>query len=639
MRFNGKGVLGGITTKHFDAYVPREPFANVRYRKGILEAAKNDKLMQRQLWQMCAEDPLFYCSTFNYSFSPKDSIYGTPITPFTLYDFQNEAVLDLLECIDKGMDGAVPKSRGVGASYLGISAIEWCWHFRPHLAFLLVSRKEKLVDDSANSDALFYKIDFLHQYQPGWLLPTGRSRGPNDPGRKLLSLTNADNKSVISGEATTGNIGVGGRRTMIFFDEFALMEQGYQALSGSRDVTNCRIFNSTPRGQNHFYEVCTKVAPKVLRLHWSQHDIFKQGLYTRREDGSVELLDTFRGEVRFRAKGEKDIQYVMFPDDYPFQSTGRFKLRSPWFDWQCTRCANEKEIAQELEIDFLGSEYQFFDAEVIQILKKRYCREPELIGDLEFDPITFEPKRFTENKNGNLRIWIPLNNDNKPPRDMKFVLGADVSAGTGASNSCACVADKETGEKIAVWKNPNTLPHQFAEHVMALGKFFNKAHLVWDRSGPTGEVFTKVVVKHGYGDIYYRRDEKKIGRRVTDEPGAFLNTVARSVILHDYRDAITTHRYINYSETGLDECLQFIKKPDGSIEHSAATNATDPDGARTAHGDEVIADALTCLGITDRQETKKPQEAETPIGSLAWRLQIKEKERLSKSADTLGWSW
>jgi len=374
-------------------------------------------------------------------------------------------------------------------------------------------------------------------------------------------------------------------------------------------------------------------------MHWSQHDIFGRGLYTREEDGTVKLLDDFSGMVRFRAKGEKDIKEVMFPDDYPFQSTARFKFRSPWFDYECTRCANEKEIAQELEIDFQGSEYQFFDSELIQILKKKYCREPILIGDLEFDPIDLTPKRFVENNNGNLRLWLPLDGDGRIPKDIKYVIGSDVSAGTGASNSCSCVVDRNSGEKIALWKNSNTLPHKFAETTIALAKFFNKAHMVWDRSGPTGEVFTKVVVKYGYGDIYYRRDEKKIGRYITDEPGVFLNPNAKSVILHDYREAITTHKYINLSETGMDECLQFIKHANGSIEHSAAANATDPDGARTAHGDEVVADALACLGMTDRQENKLPQEPETPIGSLAWRMEMRENDRLSKQSDTIGEGW
>jgi len=635
------GTLGKITTKHFDEYVPRDPWENAAYRSEMLKYAAEDKLAQAQMKQLCSEDPLFYINTFSFSYSPKDSIYGNPQTPFTLYDFQNQTILDLLDCIDKGLDCATPKSRGVGASWMCLSAIEFPWHFREYLSFLMVSRKASLVDDSGNPDALYWKLDYLHRYQPNWLLPTGRSKGAGDPGRKQFRLVNADNHSVISGESTTGNIGVGGRHTAIFFDEFALQEDGYTALRGSRDVTNCRMGNSTPRGQNHFYDFCEKIAAKVMTLHWSRHDIFAQGLYTMDERGKVELLDKeFRGMVRFRKKGEKEINEYMFPDDYPFQPCTRFKMRSPWFDWECTRCANDKEIAQELEIDFLGSDYQFFDSEVVRMLVKRYCKPALLTGDLEFDPVTLEPKRFTEHEKGNLQLWITLDSDGKIAPDRKFCIGSDISAGTGASNSCSSVVDRDTGEKVGLLKTAHTLPRAFADQTMALCKFFNKSFLAWDRSGPTGEVFAKQVEIHGYGDVYYRRNEKKAGRPMTDQPGVFLNPQAKSVILHDYRDAIDMHRFINRSESGMNECLQFIKHDNNTVEHAASTHAIDPDGARTAHGDEVISDALACLGMTERKTDKKPKEPEgPPDGSLAQRMKNRADAERSKLADCLGSNW
>jgi len=632
-------TLGAMTTKHFDEYVPRDLEENVSYRAEMLNYAASDRSAQAQMRQMCAEDPLFYINTFCFSFSPKDSLYGDSRTPFTLYDFQCSTILEILDAIDRGVDCATPKSRGVGASWMCLTSIEWCWHFREFLSFLMVSRKESLVDDSGNPDALFWKVDYLHQYQPKWLLPTNRWLGRKDPGRKLLRLHNADNQSVLNGESTTGNIGISGRHTTIFFDEFALQEDGYAAIRGTRDVTNCRLGTSTPRGQNHFYEFCEKIAAKVLRLHLSKHDIFKRGLYTTDEVGKVKLLDDFHGMVRFRTVGEKDFRMVLYPDNYPFQSCTRFKLRSPWFDYECTRCADEKEIEQELEINFQGSEYQFFNPGMIAELKKRYCRPPLLIGDLEFDPVTLKAKRFTENMSGKLKLWFTIGGEGTIASDRRFVVGSDVSAGTGASNSCTSIVDRDTGEKVGVWKDSNTLPHLFADHTIALARWLNDAFLVGDRSGPTGEVFFKQIEKHGYSDIYYRRNEKRIGRPITDEPGVWLNPQQKSVVLHDYRDALNTHRFINRSETGMDECLQFVKKADGSVEHSAALNAIDPDGARTSHGDEVISDAMACIGLTERSEIKTPSDDGPPVGSLAWRMKMKRDDEMAKLVDCLGSNW
>ena len=506
----------------------------------------------------------------------------------------------------------------------------------------MVSRKQDLVDDTGTPDSLFWKVDFLHRYQPKWLLPSGRNLGPKDPGRKQLCLRNADNQSVMSGESTTGNIGVGGRHTAVFFDEFALQDDGYAAIRGSRDVTNCRIGNSTPRGQNHYYEFCKNIAPVVLYLHWSKDDLKKRGLYTVDDEGNVDLLDNFRGMVRFRKKGEKEIYEVMYPDSYPFQPCTLFKLRSPWFDYECTRCANEKEIQQELEINWLGSEYQFFDAEVIQILKKKYCMEPMSVGEMEYDPQTFEFKRYTEDLHGKLKLWMQLDGDGKVPLDKRYIIGCDVSAGTGASNSCCSVVDRDTGEKVGVWKGSHTLPHPFAELSMALAKWLNNAYLIWDASGPTGGVFTKQVIKHGYSNIYYRRNEKKIGRPVSDEPGIFLNPGIKGVTFRDYRAALADHTFINRSEEGMDECLQFICKPDDTIEHSASMNAVkegNPDNARSAHGDETVADVLANVGLVERQSEKKPEVTEAPVGSLAWRMKQKRDREALKLVDSLGGNW
>jgi hypothetical protein len=297
------------------------------------------------------------------------------------------------------------------------------------------------------------------------------------------------------------------------------------------------------------------------------------------------------------------------------------------------------EIAQELDIDFLGSDYQFFDPEVVEALRKKYCRPPLIVGDLEYDEASCEPKRFVENPKGKLSLWLTLDGNGRIAVDRRFAMGSDVSAGTGASNSVSCVVDRATGEKVGVWKDSHTRPNPFSAQSIALAKFFNRAFMVWDASGPTGEVFTKRVITEGYGNIYYRRRDKKIGRDITDEPGYYLNPVAKTALFEDYREALNSHKYINRSESGMKECLQFIRKQDGSIEHSAAANTQDPSGARTAHGDEVVADALASLGSVEQQSARHSSEPEVPYGSLAWRHKQKELAAARASADVLGEGW
>lgn len=628
-------TMGAMSAPHY-AMVPKDMDANLRFRREMLLLAGTDKTAAAQIRTLCAEDMLFYVNTFCWTYDPRAKIN---VVPFITYDFQDQAMMSIGDCITGGTDFAMPKSRDMGASWMGLTVFEWMWHFRDDLSFLVISRNEDYVDKRGNPKSLFWKIDFLNEHQPRWLLPAGRWLGWSDPHRKLLHLGNADNRSVIDGESTTGDAGRGDRRTAMFIDEHAAFElnDGFRVLRATRDTTKCRGFNSTPQGANNgFFEVVHNTAARQIRLHWSSHPEKNRGLYTT-ENGQVKLLDDFTGIVEVRKKGEKEKTFASFPEAYPFRLDGR--VRSPWYDNECARCVNEMEIAQELDIDFLGSDYQFFDPEAVALLRKQYCRPALVVGDLEIDPETCEVKRFVENPKGMLKLWLTLNGDGRVAKDRRFVVGSDVSAGTGASNSVSCVVDKVTGEKVAVWRDPNTRPNQFARVTIALARFFNKSLMVWDRSGPTGENFTKEVVKNGYGHVYYRRNEKKIGRTITDEPGVFLNPVARGSLLEDYRDALGNHRYINRSDSGMAECLQFIRKQDGSIEHSAAASSQDPSGARTAHGDEVIADALACLGLSDTDGVRTPDGPEIPVGSLAWRMKLKADAAAAAKVDKLGEGW
>lgn len=632
--------VGAITCPHY-YLVPKDLRANLRFRRQIMRTAAHDPEAAAQIRTMCAEDLLFYVNTFCWTYDPRSKV---KVTPFITYaDFQDEAMCEIDNAIEVGQDVATPKSRDMGASWMGLIVVERRWHFFDNLSFLLVSRNEDYVDKRGNPKALFWKIDFLHRHQPRWLLPTDRWKGDRDPNRKLLHLGNADNGSVIDGESTTGDAGRGDRRTAMFIDEHAAFElnDGFKVLRATRDTTNCRIFNSTPQGANNgFYEVVHKTAAKILRLHWSKHPLKGRGLYTTDENtGKPILLDGFRGEVTIRRKGE-DPKVVYFPDEYPFElDADHAKLRSPWYDNECARCVSPQEIAQELDIDFLGSDYPFFDQKFIEVYKKRYARPPLGIGNLEYDRETLQPKRFTDHPKGLLHLWIPLSADERPPRDRHYVIGADISAGTGASNSVASVADRETGEKVAVLRTPVMRPHPFAELVVALGRFFNTAYLVWDASGPTGATFTKVILDAGYGNIYYRRYEKKVSRKISDEPGYAMNPQARAAVFEDYRAKLSDHAFINRSAPGLDECLQFIRRPDGGIEHSASANAQDPSGARSAHGDEVVADALCCVGISERRRQEEAEEPGIPVGSLAWRRRQQALEEAKRSQDTLGDGW
>ena len=621
---------------------PREVDRNLVFRRELIHATAIDPAFRRLVRQRCAEDALYYFNAFCWTYDPRR--VETPLLPFVTYPFQDEAILRVADCILHGQDVAIAKSRDMGASWMNLTILEWMWHFRDQVSFLMVSRNERYVDESGNPDSLFWKIDLLHRHQPAWLLPRGRDLGDRDPNRRQGHLGNAENGSVIDGEATTGNIGRGGRRTAVLIDEFAAFDvkDGYATLAATRDTTRCRIFNSTPKGAGNAFHKVAREVPGVLKidLHWSKHPLKNHGLYRQVAGKPVELLDDWKGDVEVFDKRTQELRTVHFPDGYDFIADG--KLRSPWYDRECSRCATQAEIGQELDIDFLGSDYQFFDSASIEGLKKWSCRPPERVGDLEFDD-ALVPRRFADNVKGRWRLWIDLGADERPPMLGRYVMGADIAAGTGASNSAVAVYDCHTAEKVAEYANPNILPADFARLLVAAGRWFNEAKIIPDRSGPTGEVCVKKILAEGYGNVYYRRNEKKVGREVTLEPGVWLNPQAKTSCLEEYRDALGRHEIVNRSEAALDECLQFVRRPDGTIEHSASVTSIDPSGARTAHGDIVIADALASLGLADVRrctlETGAPPEV--PALSPAARMMEAKVGRFAPPVedDSLGEGW
>jgi len=264
---------------------------------------------------------------------------------------------------------------------------------------------------------------------------------------------------------------------------------------------------------------------------------------------------------------------------------------------------------------------------------------PEFMrGDLVFHPKTLEPEGFELNPKGKLYLWFNMEGasglltDRKFFQGKRFAIGADVSMGTGASNSVASVLDLDTGRKVAVWRDAWTEAGKFTDTVIALAKWANGAKLIWDSSGPAGRMFSMRVVEHSYTNVYYRVDEEKFRQRISSNPGYFLNPSDKAVLLRDYREALEKRIFLNPSEWGMKETLQFVVKEGGVVEHSQALNSQDPSGNGAAHGDEVIADALCSRLRSIKAGTIESTLKDAPWMSPQWRFEQEEKHKAEVSA-------
>jgi hypothetical protein len=586
--------------------VPRELRANLRFRRRLLDRCRDDPGAQASVRAACARDLLFHVNATVWQYNPRKRD-GLEVAPFVTWPFQDDALRAMVDAVDRGKDLVIEKSREMGASWMCLLVFDWLWRYRPWQKFLAISRSADAVDNRDDPDSLFWKIDFIHRHTPHWLLPAMK--------RPSMKFTNLDNGSTLIGQASTGKAGVGGRATAMFVDEFSQIDEAYEVLYRTADTTGCRIFNFTHTDVgNAAAELSRRVDMKKLRLHWSQHPDKNRGLYQYDHDtGKVDVRD----------------KHYEYPLDFHFVTDG--KLRSPWYDAECVRRASPRAIAMDLDIDPQGAMSQFFPATTVRHLMATTTRPPSWEGDLVYERDSGRPVELAARPGGPLRLWLVPGAHGRLPRD-RYGVGADVSAGTGATPSCLSACSARTGEKVLSWSDPNVDPKDFAVFAVAVCRFLEDASgepgkMAWEHVGP-GVSFGKQVLGLGFRRCHFRTNEKKVGSRADHEsPGWYPTPDAKRILLEDYRAALSNSRYVNRDKDALAECLSFRYMPNGYVEHAGESGGDDPAAARWNHGDMTIADALgykmaVSLGLGEAVAVREVQEVRA--GSLAWRRQVVE---------------
>ena len=575
--------------------VPKEPLANAAARKRVLEACAKSAAMRRQVTERCSNDGLFWLNMFGTTIDPR----RTPAKlPFVTYPFQDDLFRELEEACNEGRDLRIEKSRDMGVSWVTCAWMTWRAMFRPNQMFLMLSRKETLVD--GDRDSLFAHCDVLTKGMPEWLKPKNR--------RSKLTMDFPGTESVIEGESTNADAGRGGRRTAILWDEAAACPGGGDDIAAATQAnTNCRILNSTPKGESNYFAASRKTT-RTFRAHWSLHPEKRIGLYKPTERG-IEILEPGAPEG-----------YV-FREQKPSCPEG---VRSPWYDRQCDRTPNPVEIAAELDIDYQGSDYPFFDSVGIDAHIATHCRPALYRGRLRDDG---DVVRFEEDNRGPLSVWLDMGRDYVPPSHRNFVVACDIGQGTGASDSVASVVDRDSGEKVAEWVHNKTGVEAFARTAVNLCQFFARgnepAFMIWDGGGP-GLTFGKVVTQDlGFRRVYMKRDDTKVDARWTPKDrktGWFSNRDLKRDLLIQYREALANGKFFNPSEKALLECKQFKNMADGSVEHVSIAQAQD---GGDNHGDRVIADALANFiarpNVIANERRQPTVMDDFPFGSFGWR--------------------
>lgn len=589
--------------------VPKSRNDNLDFRRYLIRACKQ-RSNQRAALEICRRDVLFWINSFVWQYNPNTiGASSEEVGPFLTWGFQDEAVRLILDCIERRKDLLIEKSREMGASWLCLLIMDWMFLFHPWKKFLMISRSEEAVDKPGDSDSLFWKLDFVHEHLPDWM-----TKGVKRRRRGYRSA----NGSGITGQASTGKAGVGGRCTAMFIDEFPQIVEDYEVLHRTSDTTSCRIFNGTHRGPGTaFNELAQRVDIRKLVMHWTQHPDKARGRYRWDDEKKrcVSLDPTY--------DYPRDFQFVQEfrPTGGPFPG-----IRSPWYDEQCVRKGSSRAVAMDLDIDVTGSTSLFFDPVLVRRLIGEFCCDPYWQGDVSYDRDTGKPIALIPSPAGPLKLWCHLDTNGRPFSGL-YAFGGDVSAGTGATPSCLSAADCVTGQKVLEYANAFIQPKDFGVLAVALCRLFGgkdgePARLCWEKHGP-GISFGGAVLETGFRNVYMHSMElpHSLELKISERPGWTPTPDTTRVLLEDYRSSLATRAFVNRSEAALKECLMFKYTPKGTVEHAEIESKNDPTGARLNHGDRVIADALCDKMVKDAGPPPARRKAERPLdpSSLAFR--------------------
>lgn len=257
----------------------------------INELCRLDSSFRAQVREKCEEDGMWFVNAFCWTYHPKDED-GDFDQPFILWDIQMELWDWLEERLATGTSGIIFKTREMGASWVTIAWQCWHWLFDRNYLTLMGSRKEDLVD-SKDQAALFWKVRYLLQSIPSWLLP---EEFDFDGHVTHMAVIRPDSHNQLMGESANSNFGRAGRYTTCVYDEMAFWMDIANSWSAARSSARCRIALSTADGHNEFEDMVKSGNYAIFRMPWHRHP-----------DRDEDWLETERKEYHDAAKFAREV--------------------------------------------------------------------------------------------------------------------------------------------------------------------------------------------------------------------------------------------------------------------------------------------------------------------------------------------
>jgi len=170
-----------IDVTPFIEHVPKSVEDNLAWRMWMREAALRDVYVQRALFDAAMDDVLFFFNAFLWLQEPRGRIKTLPFVTWPHQDpvilAMDQAIIDAQET-EEPLALTIKKSRAQGGTYayLGVDirrAIR-----DGGFSVGLVTRNEKLIDSAKDADTIMYKVAWMLDRLPFWMLRPQVPVGP-----------------------------------------------------------------------------------------------------------------------------------------------------------------------------------------------------------------------------------------------------------------------------------------------------------------------------------------------------------------------------------------------------------------------------------------------------------------------------
>lgn len=620
---------------HFYDLVPKDPLKNLKWRIRCRERALVDKEFQDALYQACMEDILFFCAFAVWVFEPRAKVKQKP---FCLWPHQEPVIVAIDDGINEAMETEHPvavtvrKSRAQGGTYVYLAVTIQRAIKDSGFTVGLVTRNEGLVDSRVDDSAVMFKVAWILDQLPAWMLPEGYERNMSE---HVIRLANG---SGWSGYSATADVARGGRSSAFFFDEpgseeFVAGNRDYKMLSSVSHVSNFLGLVSTFGADSGvFYESANDPDnTRVYTLSWKDNPEHSRHAYIVKDGKPIAVKPEDQEEVdRYVSTHQKELRAI---DRKGHKIEGVFQ--SPWYNsHRLLPGATPRFIARELDMDARGAVGKVFSTDILDRMKKAHVQKPIWVGQPVFDSETCKLVGLVPRDDGPLRLWFKPGIDCSPPMGP-FTSGCDIaSGGVGAyaSNSVMHSLDDRTGEQVLEYTIKGLEPRPFARRVVGLCMWLRNCLLGWEDSGVSSGFAMEVMEVLYYGNVYYREVTQLGSQKKTRKPGWPCRDADKSDMFEVFALAMENGSYVPRSEEMLIECGEY--EWDGAkIIHAPTKNkgATEKN-----HGDRAIAGA-GCWRVfaNDNLSGKVDRNAEIgknpEYGSFAWREQRDNKLMKMKS--------